>query len=95
MTNQACRPLPIILTSTSDLLQLQKQIKGIVKGSFEFQNTKNKTRVLTEEMAHFSAIKTIFLQLLPEITNPIDCCFLYKAKDLSAPPRILYSELSD
>jgi hypothetical protein len=73
-TNQAGRPPPIILSSATNLLQLQKQIKGIVKRSFEFRNTKNGTRVLTKEMADFSAIKfflskkkTILLQLFPEI----------------------------
>jgi uncharacterized protein YgbK (DUF1537 family) len=34
MTNQAGRPPPIILTSTVNLLQLQKEIEGIVKGRF-------------------------------------------------------------
>jgi hypothetical protein len=60
-TNQAGRPPPIILTSATNLLQLQKSIKGIVKGSFEFRNTKNRTRVLTKEIADFSAIKSFFL----------------------------------
>jgi hypothetical protein len=40
---------------------LQKSIKGIVKSSFEFRSTKNGTRVLTKEMADFSAIKSFFL----------------------------------
>jgi hypothetical protein len=39
--NQAGRPPHIFLTSATNLLQLQKSIKGIVKGSFEFRNTKN------------------------------------------------------
>jgi hypothetical protein len=60
-TNQAGRPPPIILTSATNLLQLQKSIKGIVKGRFEFRSTKNGTRVLTREMADFSAIKSFFL----------------------------------
>jgi hypothetical protein len=60
-TNRACRPPPIILTSATNLLQLQKQIKGIVKGSSEIRNTKKRTRVLTKEMADFSAIKSFFL----------------------------------
>jgi hypothetical protein len=38
-TNQAGRPPPIILTSATNLLELQKHIKGIVKGSFEFRYT--------------------------------------------------------
>jgi hypothetical protein len=64
-TNQASRLPPIILTSATNLLQLQKHLKGIVKGSFEFRNTKNGTRVLTKEMADFSAIKSFFLSRKP------------------------------
>jgi hypothetical protein len=60
-TSQAGRPPPIILTSAMNLLQFQKSIKGIVKGSFEFRSTKHGTRVLTREMADFSAIKSFFL----------------------------------
>jgi hypothetical protein len=60
-TNQAGRPSPIILTSAMNLLQLQKHIKGIFKGSFELRNTKHGTRVLTKEMTDFSAIKSFFL----------------------------------
>jgi hypothetical protein len=56
-TNQAGRPPPIILTFATNLLQLQKHTKG----SFEFRNTKNGTRVLTKEIADFSAIKYFFL----------------------------------
>jgi hypothetical protein len=76
-TNQAGRPPPIILTSATNLLQLQKSIKGIVKGSFEFRNTKNGTRALTKEMAHFSAIKSFlskkfsFYTFFPKSQKPI------------------------
>jgi hypothetical protein len=72
-TNEAGRPPPIILTSATNLLQLQKHIKGIVKGSSEYRNMKNGTRVMINEMADFSAIKSFFLSkkfflhLLPEI----------------------------
>jgi hypothetical protein len=57
--NGALRPLKVNICS--EFLQLQKRIKGIVKGSFEFRNTKNGTRVLAKEMADFSAIKSFFL----------------------------------
>jgi hypothetical protein len=59
-TNQAGRPPPIILTSAVNLLQLQKQLRSIVQGSFEFWTTKTGTRVVTKEMVDFSAIKTFF-----------------------------------
>jgi hypothetical protein len=34
------RPAPIVLTSTTNLIQLQRHIKGIATGSFEFRNTR-------------------------------------------------------
>jgi hypothetical protein len=43
MVNNSSRP--IILTSTINLIQLQKQLKGLVEGSFEFRNTRNGTRI--------------------------------------------------
>jgi hypothetical protein len=55
-TTQVRRPPPINLTSATNLLQLQKNIRGIVQGSFEFRNTKNGTRVLTKEMVDYSAL---------------------------------------
>jgi hypothetical protein len=61
-TTQAGRQPPIILTSATNLLQLQKSISGIIKGSFEFRKTRNGTRVLTKEMVDYSAIKSFFLQ---------------------------------
>jgi hypothetical protein len=43
------------------LMQLQRQFKGFVKGNFEFRNTRSGTRIVTREMADFSAIK-IYLE---------------------------------
>jgi hypothetical protein len=57
-TNQAGVPSPIICTSAKNLLQLQKHIRGIGKGSSEFRNTKNGTRALAKVMTIFSAIKS-------------------------------------
>jgi hypothetical protein len=67
-TNQAGRPSPIILTSTINLLQLQKKVSGLVKGSFEFRSTHHGTIVTTKEMADFSAIKTFKMKIFP--TSP-------------------------
>jgi hypothetical protein len=50
---------PIALTGTN-LILLQKQLKGLVKGNFEFRNTRNGTRIVTKEMVDFSAIKSYF-----------------------------------
>jgi hypothetical protein len=55
-----CRPSPIILTSAAHLIQLQKQLKNVVKEDFEFRNTRTGTRVITGGMADFLAVKSHF-----------------------------------
>jgi hypothetical protein len=52
-SSQRGRPPPIMLTSATNLIQLQKKLKGLVKGNFEFRNTRTGTRVVTKEMADF------------------------------------------
>jgi hypothetical protein len=56
----AGRPPPIVLTASTNLVHLQNEIKGLVKGSFEFRSTRNGTRVVTREMADYSAIRAHF-----------------------------------
>jgi hypothetical protein len=56
--SQAGRPPPIILTSATNLIQLQKKIRGLVNGNFDFRNTRSGTRVVTKDMADYSAIKS-------------------------------------
>jgi hypothetical protein len=51
------RPSPIVLTTATNLMQLQKRIKAIVTSSFKFRNTRSGTRIVTKEMADFSAIR--------------------------------------
>jgi hypothetical protein len=57
---KTCRPPPIILTSAANLIQLQKQLKNVVKEDFEFRNTRSRTRVITRGMADFLAVKSHF-----------------------------------
>jgi hypothetical protein len=59
-TTERSRPPPIVLTTETNLIRLQKDIKGIIKGSFEFRSTRNGTRVVMREMADFSAIRSHF-----------------------------------
>jgi hypothetical protein len=54
------RPPPIVSTTPANLLQLQKHIKGLVKGNFKFRSTRNGTRVVTLEMAEYSAVRALF-----------------------------------
>jgi hypothetical protein len=51
---------PVVLTTTTNLSQLQKQLKGLVKVNFEFCKTRNGTRVITKAMADFSAVSVHF-----------------------------------
>jgi hypothetical protein len=55
--NKSGRPPPILLTSTTNLMQLQRKVKDIFTGNFEFRNIRSGTRIVTKEMANFSAIK--------------------------------------
>jgi hypothetical protein len=52
------RPPPIVLISKTNLIQLQRQPKGVVEDNFEFRSTKNGTRTITKTMADFSAVKS-------------------------------------
>jgi hypothetical protein len=58
LTSQAGRPPPIVPTSQVNLVQLQRQLKGLLKGNFEFRNTRNESRVVTKGIEHFSAIRS-------------------------------------
>jgi hypothetical protein len=59
-TGKSGRPPPIILTSATNLIQLQKQLKGMAKQSSEFRNTRNGTRVVTKDMVDYQVVKTFF-----------------------------------
>jgi hypothetical protein len=52
------RPPSVVLTSATNLVQLQKQLKGVAKDNFEFRSTRNRTRAITKSMADFSAVRS-------------------------------------
>jgi hypothetical protein len=52
------RPPPIVLTSATNLILLQKKLKGVLKDNIEFRSTRNGTRIITKTMANFSAFKS-------------------------------------
>jgi hypothetical protein len=54
------KPPSIILTAKINLIQLQKQVRNVVKADFEFRNTTNGTRVITKSMADFETVKSHF-----------------------------------
>jgi hypothetical protein len=57
---KAGRPPPIILTATTNLIQLQRQLKNVSKGDFEFRNSKTGSRVITKSLTDFEAVKSYF-----------------------------------
>jgi hypothetical protein len=57
---KAGRQPPIVLTSAINIINLENNLKGVVKGNYEFRSTRNGTRVITREMADYSAIRTYF-----------------------------------
>jgi hypothetical protein len=54
---KAGRPPPIVLTAATNLMQLQAHLKVLVKGKFELRATRNGTRVVTQEMADYAAVR--------------------------------------
>jgi hypothetical protein len=54
------RPPPIILTSATNLLQLQKLLQGVAKQTFEFRATRNRSWVRTKDIAGFHTVKANF-----------------------------------
>jgi hypothetical protein len=93
---QNCRPPPIILTSSANLIQLQKQLKSVVRGDFEFRSTRNGTRVVTKGMADFEAVKSYFTNnnlsyysFFPKSQKPI------KAVIRHLPPNTPAEDISD
>jgi hypothetical protein len=57
---KTARPPTITLTSTTNLLQLQKQLKIVVIENFEFPSTWNKTRVIKRGMADLQSVNSQF-----------------------------------
>jgi hypothetical protein len=52
-SSQAGRLPPIVLTPHVNMIQLQRQLKGLLKGNFEFRNTRNGTSCYEKKMADF------------------------------------------
>jgi hypothetical protein len=52
------RPPPIMMTSTTNLIRDESDLKYHVKGEYEFRNTQNGTCIITKEMADYSAMKS-------------------------------------
>jgi hypothetical protein len=49
---------PIMMTSTINLIRLQSNLKDHVKREFKYRYTRNGTRIITNEMADYLALKS-------------------------------------
>jgi hypothetical protein len=58
--NRTSRPPPVIPTFSPNQIQLQKQLKCVVKRNFDFRSTRNGTRVFSRGMADFQSVKSHF-----------------------------------
>jgi predicted component of type VI protein secretion system len=54
------RPPPIILMSTANLIQLQKQLQSVFKENVDLRSTRNGTRVITRSMADIKSVQSHF-----------------------------------
>jgi hypothetical protein len=43
------RRLPIVMTSTINIIQLKSDLSEHIKGEYEFRNTRNGTRIITKK----------------------------------------------
>jgi hypothetical protein len=72
--NQAGRPPPIILTSTTNLLQLQKKVRGLVKGSLSSVAHETEPELSQRNWRTFQPLNPSFrlknCPILPSIPNP-------------------------
>jgi hypothetical protein len=54
------RPPPIVLTSPTNLISPQRNLKGLVRDNFEFRSTGNGIRVVTREMEDYQSVRKHF-----------------------------------
>jgi hypothetical protein len=52
------RPPPIVISSTTNFIWLQGDLKELVKREYEFRNTRNGTRTIRKELEDYSTIKS-------------------------------------
>jgi hypothetical protein len=85
------RPPPIVLTSATNLIHLQKQLKGVLKDNSEFHSIRNETRIITKTMADFSAFKSYleknnlaYFTFYPKTLKPIKAVIHYLPLNTSA-----------
>lgn len=79
------------MTSITKLIQIQSDLKEHAKGEYNFRNTHNGTRIITKEIADYSAIKSYmknnnlqYFTLCPDSEQPIEAVLRHLSPDTSA-----------
>jgi hypothetical protein len=80
-------PPPIVLTSQLNLIRLQRQLRGLLKGNFEFRSTRNGTTIVTLP-SHFESNNLPYFTFYPKSQKPIKAVirhlpFTTPAEDIS------------
>jgi hypothetical protein len=78
------RPPPTMITSTTNLIRFQRDVKYHIKREYEFRNTGNRARTTTKETVDYSAMKFYLeknnFQFLPKFRKD------FKGSNLSPSP---------
>jgi hypothetical protein len=61
------RPPPIMMISTTNLIQLQSNLKDHFKREHNFWNTRNGTCIVTKEMPYYSAMNPTWRKIMSTI----------------------------
>jgi hypothetical protein len=76
---------PIVMTSTTNLIPLQSNLKDHVNGKYVFQNTQNGTCIITKEMEGYSAMEknNHYFTFSPNSETPIKAVIRHLPPDAS------------
>jgi hypothetical protein len=89
-SNKTGRPPPIVLTSTVNLIKLQKDLKSISKAPFEMRSTENGIPVLIKEMGdytirqHFEQSSLNYFTFHPKTEKPLKAVIRHVPSDTPA-----------
>jgi hypothetical protein len=79
----------IVMTSTTSLIRLQNDLKDHVEGEYEFQNSWYGPRIITKEMADYSAMKSYlernnlhYCTFSPNSEKPIKAVIFHLPSDM-------------
>jgi hypothetical protein len=89
------RPPPIFMTSTTNLIRLQSNLKEPFRGEYEFENTRNETCIMTKGMVDYSAMKSYLEKNLHSFTCSPNSAKQIKAVIDPPPPHMPAEDISN